>query len=259
MVTLTVMDTCSKGGHEFTEANTRIDSNGKRRCRECLADWKRNHVMPPCSLGGCDEPVRAKQLCSKHYRAWQEYGDPLGPPAEDRHLPGERWLPVVGWEGLYEVSSAGRVWSVRGRRLLRPSINGYGYPEVALCWNSKSPEGIQLNTPVHRIEAAAFLGKRPGTMGVRHLDGDCTNNALENLKYGTQRENMDDAIEHGTHLSVLVNAEMAVRESCVNEHTYEPGSFYFNGSGSKICRICDREKIERYRLRKAARNSGPPS
>ena len=189
----------------------------------------------------------------KHYRAWQAHGDPLGLPPEDRYnIPGERWLPVADWEDLYEVSSAGRVWSVRSQRLLRPSINGYGYPEVALCRDRTNPGGKQLNTPVHRIEAAAFFGPRRDGMGVRHLDGDSTNNALENLLYGTQQENMDDAIQHGTHRAAWIVAEVAARTACVNNHPYEPESFYFNKSGSKICRVCDREKIERYRERTAA-------
>jgi len=63
-----------------------------------------------------------------------------------------------------------------------------------------------------------------------------------------------DAIRHGTHHVVRVAAEKALRIACVNNHPYEPGSFYFNKAGSKICRICDREKIDRYRKARATLN-----
>lgn len=247
------MDTCDKG-HEFTPENTYTSPAGKRRCRTCHADWKANRTAPDCLVDDCDTMSWAKGYCPKHYKVWKAHGDPLGPPPENREMPGERWLPVVGWEGLYEVSSTGRVWSVRKRRLLTITIGYWGYPEVALCRDRNSPGGQQLNIPVHRIEAAAFIGSRPDGMGVRHLDGDQTNNALENLRYGTQQENMHDAIRHGTHHVVRVAAEKALRIACVNNHPYEPGSFYFNKAGSKICRICDREKIDRYRKARATLN-----
>ena len=108
--------------------------------------------------------------------------------------------------------------------------------------------------PVHRIEAAAFIGPKPPRQGVRHLDGNQLNNFASNLCYGTQKQNIHDAMEHGTHEGRRRAAEVAARPACVNGHPYVPGSFYFNKAGSKICRACDREKIARYEARKAAQD-----
>jgi hypothetical protein len=45
---------------------------------------------------------------------------------------------------------------------------------------------------------AAFVGPRPNGQLIRHVDGNAKNNQLGNLSYGTQIENMADALRHGT-------------------------------------------------------------
>jgi len=51
---------------------------------------------------------------------------------------------------------------------------------------------------VHRLVLEAFVGPCPGGMECRHLDGDPTNNRLDNLRWGTRKENMEDMVRHGT-------------------------------------------------------------
>lgn len=117
----------------------------------------------------------------------------------------EVWKPVVGFEGLYEVSDQGRVRSLdryvevgRGRRfsagrVLIPCLAG-GYPRVDLCSDRRYPRNV------HVLVARAFLGPTPPGHGALHFDGDKTNNRLANLRYGTQGENAADAARHG-HVS----------------------------------------------------------
>lgn len=95
----------------------------------------------------------------------------------------EEWRPVIGWEGLYEVSDCGRVRSaITGRqRSLSPA--GNGYPMVTL------KSGRRMNrTCVHRLVAAAFLGPSNG-LCVNHRDGARDNNSIANLEYVTYQEN----------------------------------------------------------------------
>lgn len=106
----------------------------------------------------------------------------------------ETWKPVPGYEGRYEVSDQGRVWSVRLYKMLRPGPSNYGHLSVSLGW----PQRTHM---VHILVLTAFVGPRPKGMECRHLDGDPKNNKVENLKWGTRRENILEAVWHGTWFS----------------------------------------------------------
>ncbi len=119
----------------------------------------------------------------------------------------ESWLPVVGYEGFYEVSNHGRVRSVtrevpygrygrtvyKGRNIkLTRLANGYLSVKLSL-------RGCTRTTYVHELVLRAFVGPRPDTVNrgeIRHLDGIKTNNALSNLKYGDIFENAADRKRH---------------------------------------------------------------
>lgn len=116
----------------------------------------------------------------------------------------ERWLPVAGFEGLYEVSDFGRVRSLErtvchGRNVtvtlrskLRKMTNE-DYPSVILF-----SDGKRHRKQVHLLVIRAFRGVAPTGMQTRHLDGNSKNPRLDNLVYGTPKENQNDRIDHGT-------------------------------------------------------------
>ena len=103
----------------------------------------------------------------------------------------EEWRPVVGFSD-YEVSDLGRVRSYKRVkvRILHPTYNGSGSMRVELAGKKRL---------VHILVLEAFVGLRPEGMECRHLDGDFTNNKVENLRWGTRSENILDAVRHGTH------------------------------------------------------------
>lgn len=116
------------------------------------------------------------------------------------------WRDIRGHEGRYQVSSEGQVRSldrriihptgttfVRRGKTLTPCRGKRGYPQVTL-----TGEGRWKTHMVHRLVAEAFLPpKTPGQV-VRHLDGDQTNNVVQNLAYGSCQQNSDDQKRHGT-------------------------------------------------------------
>lgn len=113
----------------------------------------------------------------------------------------ERWRPVLGFDGLYEISNFGRVRSVsrwvkigNGKRLSEGKIISQslksGYPTVCLC-----NRGIEQHRNVHRILAEAFISGSGDV--VRHLDGDKLNCVEENLAWGSYSENEADKKGHG--------------------------------------------------------------
>lgn len=116
--------------------------------------------------------------------------------------PQERWLPIPGFEGFYEVSDQGRVRSVRhmtaagwrGGRLLKPFPDSDGYLRVNLSRQGKV-FGLQ---PVHGLVLLAFVGPVSDGQQARHGIGGKTDNRLANLCYGTALENSDDKRRDGT-------------------------------------------------------------
>lgn len=118
----------------------------------------------------------------------------------------EQWLPVVGFEGAYEVSDLGRVRSLArvvirsngirqsvSQRVLKHHIGSNGYPSIALH------RGGQTTHLIHVLVLTAFVGPRPIDNRCRHLDGDKLNSRLSNLAWGTCSENELDKAVHGTH------------------------------------------------------------
>ena len=127
----------------------------------------------------------------------------------------EVWRPVVGWEGLYEVSSIGRVkclprkW-VPTARLLKIVHHPGKYPQVGLC----SPKR-NLTRMVHQLVAEAFLGPCPLGMEVCHNDGSRSNNRLDNLRYDTRKNNHADKDTHGTMARGETCAQSKLKEADV--------------------------------------------
>lgn len=109
--------------------------------------------------------------------------------------PNEELTDVIGYEGLYEVTSFGRIWGIKRQHWLSISIGTInGYPQVNLCKN-----GIALTTAVHSIVLEAFKGAKPSSYHeCRHLDSNPLNNHIDNLEWGTPEQNYEDRVNNGT-------------------------------------------------------------
>lgn len=106
----------------------------------------------------------------------------------------EIWKDVVGFEGAYQVSSFGRVKNVRTNFILKPIIREkYTYCAVMLVANK-----IRKRQYIHALVLEAFVGLRPSGYECLHYDGNHSNNYVLNLRWGTHRENVEDAMRHGT-------------------------------------------------------------
>lgn len=97
----------------------------------------------------------------------------------------EKWAPVVGYEGLYEVSNSGKVRSLfRYKKELKPCLTTNGYFYVQLFKNKKG-----TNHYLHRLVAKAFIDNPLGKELVNHKDEIKTNNSADNLEWVTHVEN----------------------------------------------------------------------
>lgn len=103
----------------------------------------------------------------------------------------EQWKPIVGYEGLYEISNLGRVKNLKfGKEKILKPANNRGYLRVCLCRDGK---GKMLS--VHRLVAEAFIPNPMGLPEVNHKDENKINNCVSNLEWCNRLYNNN----YGTH------------------------------------------------------------
>lgn len=152
----------------------------------------------------------------------------------------EEWRPIAGFPD-YFVSSLGEVRSDRlyrghpGPRLLAGSVTPGGYRQVLLY-----RPGQRHGRYVHDLVTEAFIGPKPEGQCVRHLNGDPAVNTVENLAYGTYRDNMLDSIRHGT-------CYWAARTHCSKGHEFTPENTRRKDRGGRVCITCRREWDRNYK------------
>ena len=89
----------------------------------------------------------------------------------------EIWKDIEGFNGLYQISTMGRVRSLRRNIILKNKIENNGYERVILSVND-IPKGYS----VHRLVATAFISNPNNYPIVNHKDENRTNNRVDNLE-----------------------------------------------------------------------------
>ena len=92
---------------------------------------------------------------------------------------------VKGYEGLYAVTSCGRVWSYQRKKFLTPYTDGNGYLKIKL-----SKDGKRNQYRIHRLVAEAYIPNPYNLTDVDHIDNDRTHNYLNNLQWITHKDNV---------------------------------------------------------------------
>jgi len=133
----------------------------------------------------------------------------------------EKWKEIEGYEALYEVSDEGRCRSLNRvsvdknglektlkGRLLKPKAQTSGHLSVHLCKNGKPKQFL-----LHRLVGFAFVSGYFENACIRHLDGDCKNNAAGNLRWGTISDNSKDMYySHGKRVGLKSHLSKYTRE-----------------------------------------------
>ena len=118
----------------------------------------------------------------------------------------EVWKDIQGYEGLYQVSSLGRVKSLAkkigygkgyfiGDKILKPGLTSSGYLGVRLYKKNKGK-----TFRIHKLVAIAFLNHTPcgHKIVIDHIDANKENNALSNLQLISSRENLQKDKKRGS-------------------------------------------------------------
>lgn len=129
----------------------------------------------------------------------------------------EVWRPVVGYEGLYEVSDHGRVRGPKG--LVKPKPTNRGYIRTELWRN-----GSRWRPSIHRLVAEHFIANPKQHPQVNHKDGDKSNNAVTNLEWCTASENALHAVQlHGRYGQNNPASKISEREAIAISVMLEKG------------------------------------
>jgi hypothetical protein len=175
----------------------------------------------------------------------------------DSHSIEEVWRPIPGLDGLYDVSTFGRVrsyWSRRGKlgpaRVRVLTRDGGGYLRLTVV----DSQGRARTEKVHQLVAKTFLGPA-NALEVNHRDGVRDNNRLDNLEYVTRHGNMRDAVKRRGIWGGLTakHDERRSKTHCVYGHPFDAENTVPGKHGGRGCRECmrrrGREATRRYRAR----------
>jgi hypothetical protein len=139
-------------------------------------------------------------------------------------FPEVEYRAIAGFPG-YRVGDDGSVWSCFVRAGAgRPRVQGEwwqmkpivdakctkGYAMITL-WAG----GKQKRVSVHKLVLEAFVGKKPPGLVCRHLNGLRTKNHLDNLAWGTNKENEEDKVRHGTRAQGVRHGNAKLTEAQV--------------------------------------------
>lgn len=109
----------------------------------------------------------------------------------------EIWTDIKGYEGYYQISTFGNVkrlvsFRCKSERILKPRIDKLGYKKISLCVNNETNEML-----IHRLVMLNFTEIQEDKPCVNHIDGNPSNNHIENLEWCTHRENIQHAHDTG--------------------------------------------------------------
>ena len=92
---------------------------------------------------------------------------------------------IKGYEGLYAVTSCGKVWSYRKKIFLKPGKDKFGYLQVTLSKN-----GCKQNKRIHRLVMETYCPiEGMDNLDVDHIDFNIENNSLNNLRWLAPEQN----------------------------------------------------------------------
>ena len=158
----------------------------------------------------------------------------------------EEWKPIPRYEGLYSVSSFGRIKCDSARRkswvgkIIQDHLLNSGYLRV----NIRDLDGLRKGYTVHKLVARAFLGERRNDQEVNHKDSNKLNNNISNLEYVTKRENSLHAIgkRRTKQFKLTENQVREIREKyCAGSHSQVNLASAYGVGQSTISSIVIRE------------------
>lgn len=97
----------------------------------------------------------------------------------------EIWKDIKGYEGNYQISNNGRIWSVLSQRYMKPQHDECGYYRIQLT----AKNGKRKTEKVHRLVAINFIDNPNNLPEVNHINHIRDDNRVENLEWCNHKDN----------------------------------------------------------------------
>lgn len=159
------------------------------------------------------------------------------------------WKDVIGYEGLYQVSNFGEVRSVPRKSTKGRVLKQYISKHNGYCYVSLSKANKHIGKRVHKLVCKAFMeGIEDGydkLKTIDHINGDKTDNRLENLRVCSQSENQLNAYKLG--LNPICGVTVINLDTFEVYNSYTEASRAIGGKkGYPVARVC-RGELSHYR------------
>lgn len=151
----------------------------------------------------------------------------------------EQWVDIPNWEGIYEISTQGRVRRIGCEYCKEQAVSD---ERLRISLNKPGKQEVWM---VHQLVMLAFSGPCPEGMEICHEDGNGFNNHLDNLRYDTTQGNAIDRIEHEAttklHCNWVIPSIRYVGEEMTYDlevsgpyHNFSAGGFVVHNSVNEI-------------------------
>ncbi len=137
----------------------------------------------------------------------------------------------------YLISSCGKVWSCKTKRIMKTFICRQGYENIQLY----DGKGNKIHTSIHRLVASSFIRNEQDKPVVNHIDGDKRNNNVTNLEWSTTSENNKHAYKLGLSKTPILRGERGGNSKLTEKEAIK--IIILRKSGMKIKEIGDMFRV----------------
>lgn len=162
----------------------------------------------------------------------------------------ELWKTLEEYKGI-KVSSIGRIWKAAKKSRKERILTEFPKDRDGYCRCSvQKLDGTWTSQPVHRLVAKAFIPNIENKQTVNHIDGNRTNNKVENLEWTTPRENVIHSFRFGSRRickqvpkkTILTDFQISQIDNLRNLYTVNQISKIFNVEYQSLKNIIHKKK-----------------